>query len=261
MSRLRIMLLGVVSIVLMASVIGGATLALFTSSAASQENDFVTGNVEISQADATTWDANVGNMAPGDSYTKDIIVTNTGSLDLEFASAYATSGDLFSGIDRARVRLLNGFGTLAPGASQVVTVEVSLPLTAPDSYENTTGDLDVTFHAFQTKNVTVATATAVQTNDNAYNATFDLYFDGYEIRDAANNLIPLTDTNLLGMYMIQPDGTSVYLEADGSTDPKFWFNNAKPDGLYNLVIVTKSGTRYTASINHVSNATLPVVGP
>lgn len=71
--------------------------------------------------------------------------------------------------------------------------------------------------------------------------------------DSGGNTIPLTDTNLLGLYEIRPNGTVNYLSVDGSADPKFWLNNAKADGLYTYVIVTGSGFRYTGSINHVSD--------
>lgn len=129
---------------MIASAVGGATLALFTSTAGSQENDFATGSVEISQADASTWDLNVGDMAPGDSYEKTITVSNTGSLDLGFASTISRSGALFQGSTPAIVELLNGYGTLSPGDTQDVTVRVSLPLGAnrlPDAERQRDGDL------------------------------------------------------------------------------------------------------------------------
>lgn len=65
--------------------------------------------------------------------------------------------------------------------------------------------------------------------------------------------VDLTDANVLAMYEIRPDGTVNYLDVGGSTDPKLWFNNAKPNGLYSYVIVTEYGYRYTTSLNHVSN--------
>jgi hypothetical protein len=256
MTRSRLMTLSVVSVILVAALVGGATFALFTAQSLNHTNNFTAGTLAIANADKTPWDVMVGNMAPGDVFEKTITVTNTGSLELEFAGTFSRTGAIFAGTNKALVDLLNGYGVLAPGASQDVTVRVTLPLAADNSYQTATGNVTVTFHAFQTRNLTNAVGTFVQTNDNAANGS-NLY-DGYLLNDGANT-VPLTDGNLLAMYEVRPDGTVNYLVTTPDPlppqqpDPKFWLNNAKPNGTYNYVVVTKSGIRYTASIVHVQN--------
>lgn len=253
MTRIKLMLLSALSVVLVAGLIGGATFALFTAQTTNQENTFTAGTLSISNANKTAWHVDVANMAPGDVFEKVITVTNTGSLELEFAGTFARSGAIFQGATPAFVELFSAYGTLAPGATKDVTVRVSLPLGANNSYQTATGSLTITFNAFQTKNLTPAAATWVKTNDNVFNASRNAYYDGYELRDAGNVRIDLIENVLLGMYEIRPDGTVNYLQVSGNADPKFWMNNARPDGAYNYVVVTKSGTRYTATLNHVSN--------
>jgi predicted ribosomally synthesized peptide with SipW-like signal peptide len=253
MNRFKVLFLSLVSLVLVVAVIGGATLALFTASGSNGSNQFAAGTLAISNADLTTWDVNVGNMAPGDSYEKSIRVTNTGSLALEFAGTNTRTGALFGGSTPAVIDLVDAFGSLAPGASKDVTVRVSLPLGAGNSYQMATGSVVVTFHAWQSANLTTGAATAVQTNNNAYNAPRNAYYDGYLFQDSGSNTIPLIEANLLAMYEIRPGSTANYLSAEGSSDPKFWFNNAKPSGTYHYVLVTTSGNRYTATINHISD--------
>lgn len=253
MKRFGMLFLSIVSVVLVAGLIGGATFALFSAQTGNVDNEFAAGTLSISNADLTTWDVNVSNMAPGDVYEKTITVTNTGSLELEFAGTFTRSGALFQGAAQGIVELFNGYGVLAPGASKNVTVRVSLPLTAGNSYQSATGTVTVLFNAFQTKNLTNASATFVKTNDNAYNPSRNAYYDGYVLKDANNVQIDLIENVLLGIYEIRPNGSVMYLEVVGNSDPKYWHNNAKPDGTYNYVIVTKGGIRYMATINHVSN--------
>lgn len=252
MKRTRVLLLGILSVVVMMSLIAGATVALFTADAANEDNTFTAGTLSISQADKTTWDIKVGNMAPGDSFEKLITVTNTGTLALEFASTNSRVGALFAGPHRAFVELFDGYGDLAPGQSQDVRVRVTLPREANNTYQGATGTVTVTFHAFQTKNLTPAAAATVQTNNNAAGPGGNLY-DGYLFQDGSGNTIPLTTGNILAIYEIRPDLTVNYLAPLDNTDPKLWFNNAKPNGTYQYVVVTLTGTRYTTSLTHVGD--------
>lgn len=245
MKRIRLLFLAIVSVVVISAVVGVGTFALFSDSALNNANSFQAGTLSIDVDKPGTWSVNFENMAPGDTVSKTITVKNTGSLDLEFATSATRTGALFTGAGRATYALLNAYGTLAPGATQDVTVQVTLPLSAANSYQSAQGTMNITFFAFQTRNLTAgaATATLLSTADAVYNK--------YEFRDAGGNLIPLTDANLLGLYEMQPGGTSMRLVTTvGDNDPYLWFNKSKPAGTYSYVIVTKSGMRYTASFNH-----------
>jgi len=240
-------------VVLVGGIVGGATFALFSASSGNQKQEFEAGTVEIANSDKTTWSSEVGNMAPGDTFEKKITVTNTGSLQLAFAATVSKSGDLFKGATPATVEIGNAYGILNPGASTTVTARVALPLGAKNEYQTLNGQFEITFHAYQTKNVNPVPAGAHKTNNNAYNSVRDAYYDGYEFRDGGGNLIPLFEDNLLAMYERRPGGAIHYLVAEGNTDPKFWFNDAKDDGHYDYVLVLKSGAVYYSGINHVGD--------
>jgi len=245
--------MALVSVLLVGGLVGGATFALFTDSTESQKSEFTAGELDISNSDKTSWSSEVENMAPGDSFEKKITVTNTGSLQLAFAATVSKSGALFGGATPATVEIGNAYGILNPGASTTVTATVHLPLEANDDYQTASGEFAITFHAYQTKNVSPELAHADQTNDNAYNAVRDAYYDGYLIEDGDGNVIPLDDDNVLGMYERRPDSSIHHLVTDGSTDPKLWFNNAKDDGRYDYVLVLNRGAVYYFAINHVGN--------
>jgi|GEM_PF-796317 len=247
MKRFRLMFLSIVSVVLVATLIGGATFALFTANTSNANNTFTAGTVKISNANKTTWSANFDNMAPGDTVTKTITITNTGSLELEFAGRIESrTGDLFQGANKATVALTNGYGTLASGAEQDVTVSVTLPLAAGEEYEGDTGNLTLVFYAWQTKNLVDKNGQAVLINRN------DAVYDKVEFKTDLGVQIHLGALNLVGVYMIYPDGTSNHSRIVGDTDPYMWFDSSRPAGTYTFVVVMADGTRYT--INHIHTA-------
>lgn len=53
---------------------------------------------------------------------------------------------------------------------------------APTDCQTLNGSVTVTFHAFQTKNLTNEPARALPTDDNVYNAASGLYYDGYQMK-------------------------------------------------------------------------------
>lgn len=143
------------------------SLALFTDSADVTGNTFSTGSVDISAAPATAALSFPG-MTPGDQDTAPLLVSNGGTLDLRYAmrstttenvlasalvltvksgvvtcddANWAASGTtLFSGplgsvagtavIGSPSVGADAGDRVLAPGASEVLCVNVTLPLAA-----------------------------------------------------------------------------------------------------------------------------------
>lgn len=163
----------------------GSSLAVFTGQASSA-GSFTSGNVDIAASPSSPTSLNVTDMAPGDVATAPITVTNSGSLDLRYALSSAATGALapaLTGTVKTGVTdcSTTGFGssgtvvapatalgslavgdpaagaqagdrTLAPGASEVLCVQVALPVATGDTYESTSASLTLTFSAEQTRN-------------------------------------------------------------------------------------------------------------
>lgn len=163
------------------------THAVFGDSTTVSSNEFTTGTVDISLSPASAL-FTVSNMAPGDSTTASLAVSNLGSLDLRYAiSASATNSDakglkdqlsltiktagtscsafdgaeLYTGdLDGTAGKLVGdgaqGFNagdrTLAASGSETLCFRVSLPLSSGNSYQNATTTATFTFDAEQTRN-------------------------------------------------------------------------------------------------------------
>lgn len=108
-------------------------LAVFTDAQAVDANIFTVGTLDISTAPTTALVTYSG-MAPGDSVTSSIVVTNSGTLALRYAiSAVATNPD---------AKALKDQLTLT-----IKTVDTTTPLTPCNDFDGTqlyTGDLDST---------------------------------------------------------------------------------------------------------------------
>ena len=149
------------------------------------------GYIETSEsynANYATVDDTVQNMSPGDTWTKTLTVTNNGSLPELYQVQVTPQGQLFqhaqfkgwggtlsnyypatvtiTGVDATTgdsVTLINGaydenaqtssqWIELDPGASDVMTVSVTLPYDANNAYQNTSGDFPITLTAQQADN-------------------------------------------------------------------------------------------------------------
>ena len=109
----------------------GGSLAVFTDTATVPANTFTAGTIDISTAPASalvTYSA----MAPGDTTTQSLVVTNAGTLALRYAiTASATNADTLGLKDQL---------TLV-----VKTIDVTTPASACNDFDGTqlyTGDLD-----------------------------------------------------------------------------------------------------------------------
>ena len=89
------LLLTLGAVVVVATIgVGATSLALFTSTTSVAANTFSTGTVIIGTSPATAL-VTFATMAPGDSVTSPLTVSNTGTLDLRYAVAsVATNTDL-----------------------------------------------------------------------------------------------------------------------------------------------------------------------
>lgn len=120
---------------LVCALVGGATFALFTSTATNAGNTFSAGTVVVSAGEANFTDSvAIGNMAPGDVKTGSFVVHNGGTLAQWFKVTAQPSGDLFntSVMDQAAVVVFAPitWTQLAAGADATVNYTVALPIGA-----------------------------------------------------------------------------------------------------------------------------------
>jgi len=130
------------------SLLGGlAGFAVFTDTASIGGNAFTTGTVDISTSPSSAL-VTYSNMAPGDSTTQSLTVTNGGSLQLRYAiSSSATNTDAKGLKDQLTLT--------------IKTIDVTTPGTPCDNFDGTqlyTGDLDGTTGALVGSNAQGAQA-------------------------------------------------------------------------------------------------------
>ncbi|WP_409275037.1 TasA family protein [Neobacillus sp. SCS-31] len=171
-SKASIALIAVSSTILTAGIIGGSTFALFTSSASNTNNTVTAGTLDISlDKEDPTGGAyfNVMNMAPGDSEIKPVVVSNEGSLPLDYTMSLSIEGDLGT-IDSNSLKItaylseadaqansnsinLDEFRHLdAKGGAkekETIYVKVQLPLAAGNIYQNKNGTASIVVNAQQ----------------------------------------------------------------------------------------------------------------
>jgi predicted ribosomally synthesized peptide with SipW-like signal peptide len=152
-----------VSTALGAALVGGGTFALFTDSAQNTGNTFAAGTLEISlnKPDGTKY-FDISNIAPGDSGSATVTVKNDGTLDLRYDIAQTLEGALAQGANGLKVTIKDSSGAvitpgdtnrvLAPGASEDLTVQWTLPRDAGNEYQGASATLGITVNAEQTKN-------------------------------------------------------------------------------------------------------------
>lgn len=184
--RMAILILGLS----MATLAGLLTAAIFTDTQAVGANTFTTGTIDISTAPASAA-VTFANMAPGDVVTAPITVSNAGSLQLRYAvrstttenvlaaqldmtikssvavctnAGFGGSGSVLYGPgDLGNMAGLNVVGDPTQGAqagdrllnaaaSEVLCVQVSLPLATGNAYQNLTSTATLDFIAEQTAN-------------------------------------------------------------------------------------------------------------
>ena len=128
--RILITIAAIGALTLLAAMAG---LAVFTDQETIGANAFDTGTVDLNTAPVTALVTFTG-MAPGDSVTNSLVVSNDGSLEFRYAfSSTATNADAL-GLKDALVLTIK-------------TIDVTLPATPCNDFDGTTlytGDLDST---------------------------------------------------------------------------------------------------------------------
>ncbi|WP_053959820.1 hypothetical protein [Sulfobacillus thermosulfidooxidans] len=172
------------AIAAMLAAMGASSFAQFSSTATSSPQNFMAGTVKIAFSPAAlkymesehatgpnSIDLNIDsptNMAPGDTWSAPLTVTNTGSLtELFTIGSSVVSGALFSPPTPATVKytlagpgpqtslLSNDYIVLAPGKSVTVMVNVQLPYMAGNGYQASQGSFTIQAKAIQADNTTL----------------------------------------------------------------------------------------------------------
>jgi hypothetical protein len=172
-------LLGAVSVLTIGA--GSMSLAQFTDSATSTWA-FATGTIDVNTSPAVL--TAISNMLPGDTATQALTVSNAGTGDLRYAMSVAATNPLgtalqltvktqdggggcaaFTGTSVLAATTLNGAGfgssvqgaqagdrNIAAGATEVLCLRVSLPLTTGNALQAASSAATFTFDAEQTAN-------------------------------------------------------------------------------------------------------------
>ncbi len=143
-----------------ALMVGGATVAWFTSQAENNDNSFAAGTLEISldKPNGTKY-FNISNIAPGDSGSTRLTVSNTGTLEFRYSFSLTEEGGLFDGDtpmvitvkdSEGKVVDLGASRTLDSDEDETFTVYWSMPSAAGNSYQKQSGTLGISVLAEQT---------------------------------------------------------------------------------------------------------------
>lgn len=143
-----------------ALMIGGATVAWFTSEAENTGNSFASGTLEIDldKPNGTHY-FDIKNIAPGDKGSSPLTVSNSGSLDLRYSFDLTREGGLFDGKAPLVISIADSNGNeinpdgsrmLKPGANETFTVLWLMPFEADNSYQGQSGSLGIGVYAEQT---------------------------------------------------------------------------------------------------------------
>lgn len=171
-------LLGMIGFGFSAFLMGSATMAWFTSSTTDTGTTFTSGTIEIEAARTVDWTEGYGNMAPGQTVTSQLTVSNVGTLMMKYRM-YGTvlpashaglaealilkvvdpgngNATLYEGpldefiLGTAIVR--DGGNTLAAGGSETLMLEVTLPTNAGNELAGKTVLVNFEFQATQPEN-------------------------------------------------------------------------------------------------------------
>jgi predicted ribosomally synthesized peptide with SipW-like signal peptide len=241
--------------------VAGATYAIFTDQAQSDIQTFSAGTVDITVTasgddydddfpttfhDTSHFTMGTG-WAPGDQTNQQITINNVGTLDVIY-TVYLdydyNPGDIWrcdpNGND-LHVWATNDTGVIASGGSQQVTLYAEMPLAAGNACQNTNGDLRVTVHAVQQRNV-----------DPDFTCVKLVY------KDQANDWLPYGPGNTLGTpTQWQGQHGNVCYKVDTNGDLRVVVNayNLTDNAYYQLALNGQGGCSVPESITFAGMTT------
>ena len=166
--RLRASVLALVVMVGLAATTD-PTAANFTATTVNPSNVFTTATLSLTNDKATAGQlVTVSNMVPGDTASRTVTITNTGNVGFTYSGAASATittvlwTDLTKGLQitakRGLTTLYTGplkdlalpaSGTIAPAATDTLTLAFSLPTTADNSFQGLTQTFTITYTAAQ----------------------------------------------------------------------------------------------------------------
>ncbi|WP_367018116.1 TasA family protein [Priestia koreensis] len=145
-----------------------STSALFTKQMNDPNNTFQTGTLDMAISPSAVF--NISNMVPGDFATKTVTVQNTGSVDFTYVVGAINTGNTNLWTDKTyglQVEIKKGVTTyysgpvsdvsanpasplsLSVGQNDVLTIKVTLPTLADNTFQTLTEVITFTFQATQ----------------------------------------------------------------------------------------------------------------
>ena len=169
-------LISLMSIALVIGLVGVGTMAYFSDAETSTGNTFAAGTVDLALTGGEPLPFQITGMAPGDTVTGTVTVTNSGTLELRYAmtttpdansildeqlTVVITDADgveLYSGvlsnagIGNPAQGEQSGDRVLAAGGSEILTFTVTLPAGSDNTYQGLSCVVNFVFNAEQTAN-------------------------------------------------------------------------------------------------------------
>lgn len=142
-----------------ALLIGGSSVAWFTSTAENTQNTFQSGTLKIElDREQGNYYFDLTNIAPGDQGTQTLVISNTGSLTLFYQISYTMRGDLAGGKHPLEIQFLNDKEEiidldlqreLARGHEETLMIAWEMPQEAGNEYQAGTAQFDLLVNASQ----------------------------------------------------------------------------------------------------------------
>lgn len=146
-------------IVVGALLIGGATVALFTSSVGNTLNSFQSGTLVVQlDREPGNYYFELSDIAPGDQGGQQVTIMNSGTLDLVYQLTYTLNGVLAEGDHPLEISFLDSNAdlidlalerTLNQGQQETLVISWMLPLEAGNQYQAGTAQFDLLVNATQ----------------------------------------------------------------------------------------------------------------
>ncbi len=202
----------------MLAVMGASSFAQFTAQTSDpSSNSFVAGHLAITAIGSTYHESTesyngqgggkagydmTNNMAPGDTWTKTLTITNTGSLPELYQVTVNTSGELFqknpfmlngvtskgneatvaisgmngtksvsliTGAEDQNPQTSGGWILIDPNNTETLTVSVALPYAANNAYQNAAGGFTIAVNAQQADN-NAKSSKSIQLTETSHSA-------------------------------------------------------------------------------------------
>jgi predicted ribosomally synthesized peptide with SipW-like signal peptide len=145
---------------LVAALAGAGLHAYFSDTETSTGNTFTAGtlNLKVGDTDPTTWKITISGLKPGDSGSRSVTVTNTGTLDGKLSISFINLVDNENGLTEPEVKLDDddSSGELAENLNLIITIDSTTIYNGPASGITSASLSNYPLNAGQSATFTVA---------------------------------------------------------------------------------------------------------